>query len=93
MPNYNLFVAYDLIPPGQHYDKVQQAIMELGQWHKFQYSLFYVNTPLSPQEAYAHVVAAMDLGDRLAVINAVGGVVSTGDKPLISAINAIWFAP
>lgn len=90
---YNLFVAYDLIPPGQQYERVRKEIMALGQWHQFQYSLFYVNTPLSPQEAYARVLGAMDFGDKLAVIDARGGVVSTGDKPLLDAINAIWFAP
>lgn len=91
--SYNVFIAYDLIPPGQHYDRVRQAIRELGQWHQFQYSLFYVNTVYSPNEAFQRVMAAMDAGDRLAVIDARGGVVSSGDRPLIEAINSIWFAP
>lgn len=90
---YNLFIAYDLIPPGQNYDRVRDAIKGLGQWHQFQYSLFYVNTPYNPGQAYAIVWAAMDAGDQLAVINAEGGIVSSGDKPLIDAINAIWSAP
>lgn len=33
---YNLFIAYDLIPPGQNYEAVRQRIRELGQWHQFQ---------------------------------------------------------
>jgi hypothetical protein len=90
---YNLFVSYDLIPPGQNYERVQEAIMSLGAWHKFQYSLFYVNTNLTPQQAFARVMASMDVGDKLAVIDARGGVVSSGDKPLIDEINAIWFTP
>lgn len=90
---YNLFIAYDLIPPGQNYEAVRQRIRELGQWHQFQYSLFYVNTMLTPQEAYAAVIEVMDVGDKLAVIDARGGVVSTGDKPLIDAINSIWYGP
>lgn len=90
---YNLFIAYDLIPPGQNYEVVRESIRELGQWHQFQYSLFYVNTDLTPQQAYAHVIRAMDTGDKLAVIDARGGVVSSGDRPLIDAINAIWFSP
>lgn len=90
---YNLFIAYDLLPPGQNYDAVRHAIQNLGQYHQFQYSLFYVNTVYSPQQAYAAVRMHMDVGDRLAVIDAKAGVVSSGDKPLIDAINQIWFAP
>lgn len=89
----NLFISYDLIPPGQHYEDVQSRIKELGLWHKFQYSLFYVHTQLSAQDAFSHVIQSMDIGDRLAVINAMGGVVSTGDRPPIDEINAIWHAP
>lgn len=93
MAGYNLFIAYDLIPPGQHYPDVEEAIESLGKWHKFQYSLYYVNTALSPQQAYARVFAVMDINDKLAVIDARAGVVSTGDQPPIAEINAIWFAP
>lgn len=89
---YNLFIAYDLIPPGQNYEAVRDRIKSLGQWHQFQYSLFYVNTPRTPQEAYTHVFGAMDARDELVVIDAIGGIVSSGDKPLIDAINAIWNA-
>lgn len=89
---FNLFVAYDLDKPGQNYPEVTERIKELGPWHKFQFSLFYVNTILTPAEAFTHVVSVMDANDKLAVINAVGGVVSTGDRPPIDAINAIWFA-
>ena len=89
----NLFIAYDLMRPGQNYDEVRERIKELGQWHQFQLSLFYVNTEYTVHEAYAHVIAAMDQNDKLAVIDATGGVVSTWDKPPIEAINTIWFAP
>ena len=87
---YNLFIAYDLMSPGQNYDAVRDAIRSLGQWHQFQFSLFYVSTDLSPGAAFAHVNAVMDANDRLAVINAEGGVVSTWDHPPIDAVNAIW---
>lgn len=90
---YNLFIAYDLISPGQNYDGVRDAIKGLGKWHQFQLSLFYVNSPHDCHAAYAIVHAAMDTGDKLAVIDAQGGVVSTWDKPPIDAINSIWFAP
>jgi len=87
---YNLFIAYDLMSPGQNYDAVRDAIKGLGQWHQFQFSLFYVNTPHNPSAAFAIVNAAMDMDDRLVVIDAMGGVVSTWDNPPIDAINAIW---
>lgn len=89
----NLFIAYDLMSPGQNYDAVKDAIKALGQWHQFQYSLFYVNTSHTLNSAYAQVSAAMDANDRLAVIDASGGVVSSWDQPSIDAINAIWFKP
>jgi hypothetical protein len=87
---YNLFIAYDLDAPGQNYDAVRDAIKDLGKWHQFQFSLFYVNTPHSAQDAFALVRAAMDNNDKLVVINAVGGVVSTWDNPPIDAINTVW---
>jgi len=88
----NLFIAYDLNSPGQNYDDVRDAIRSLGRWYQFQYSLFYVNNELSPDEAFARVMRAMDRNDRLAVINAEQGIVSSWDRPPIDAINAIWFS-
>lgn len=90
---YNLFIAYDLMSPGQNYDAVIKQIRSLGASYQFQYSLFYVNTPKDPHAAFAYVSLAMDVNDRLAVINASGGVVTTWDKPPITEINAIWSAP
>ena len=90
---FNLFIAYDLDAPGQNYDAVRTAIKSLGLWWQPQFSLFYVHTESSPQEAYAIIIAAMDGNDKLAVINAASGVVSTWDHPPISEINAIWSTP
>jgi hypothetical protein len=87
---YNLFIAYDLMSPGQNYDAVRDAIKGLGQWHQFQFSLFYVHTEHSPEIAFAIVHRAMDVNDRLAVINAERGIVTDWDRPPIDAINAIW---
>tara|TARA_R110000868_G_scaffold102229_1_gene281541 strand:+ start:1087 stop:1365 length:279 start_codon:yes stop_codon:yes gene_type:complete len=89
---YNLFIAYDLLKPGQNYDGVRDAIKGLGQWHQFQLSLFFVHSEHSPQEAFNIVHRAMDATDRLAIIDAVGGIVSDWDRPPIDAINAVWFA-
>ncbi len=93
---YNLFIAYDLNSPGQNYDAVRDRIKDLGPWYQFQYSLFYVNTQYSPAEAYAHVFAALDGNDRLAVINAafeLGAIVTNWDRPPLEAINAVWTKP
>lgn len=90
---YNLFIAYDLLSPGQNYDAVRAAIMDLGKWHQFQLSLFYVSSELPPAAAYNHVAVHLDSNDRLAVINADGAIVSGWDKPPIDAINAIWSTP
>lgn len=88
----NLFIAYDLISPGQNYDAVRDAIKSLGRWHQFQFSLFYVNTEHSARTAFDFVNSFMDINDRLAVIDAQSGVVSSWDRPPIDAINAVWFA-
>jgi hypothetical protein len=90
---HNLFIAYDLDSPGQNYDAVRDAIKSLGRWHQFQMSLFYVSTERTPHEAYLVVNMAMDKGDKLAVIDAQMGLVTTWDKPPIDAINAIWSVP
>jgi hypothetical protein len=87
---FNLFIAYDLFAPGQNYDAVRDRIKGLGLWHQFQFSLFYVNTELSPSEAFRRVAEVMDDNDRLAVINAASGVVSNWDHPPLAEINAIW---
>ena len=91
--SYNLIIAYDLPKPGQNYDAVRAKIKELGLWHQFQYSLFFVSSQHSPQEAYSHIITAMDANDRLAVIDAASGVVTDWDRPPIDAINAIWSRP
>jgi len=94
--SYNLFIAYDLMRPGQNYDAVRNAIKELGQWHQFQLSLFFVHSGFTPQEAFVHVSKACDSNDRLAVINcadALGALVTNWDGPPIAEINAAWFVP
>ena len=90
---YNLFIAYDLDAPGQNYDAVRDAIKSLGQWWQPQFSLFYVHTPHEPEAAFRIIIAAMDTNDKLAVINAASGVVTTWDAPPIDEVNALWFTP
>ena len=93
---YNLFIAYDLISPGQNYDQVKDAIRGLGKYWQAQYSLFYVHTQYAPREAFDIVIKTMDPNDKLAVINcadAIGAIVTNWDHPPIDEINAIWFTP
>jgi hypothetical protein len=93
---YNLFIAYDLMAPGQNYDAVRDAIKSLGATWQAQFSLFYVHTQHGPSEAFAIVSRALDSNDRLAVINcadAVGAILTNWDHPPIDEINAIWSAP
>lgn len=90
---YNLFIAYDLDAPNQNYDAVRDAIKSLGQYWQAQFSLFYVHTQFSPEQAFAIVHAAMDGGDKLCVINAASGILTTWDRPPIEEINALWFNP
>jgi len=66
----NLFVSYDLIQPGQHYDTVIAEIKKLGSWAKVHYSLWYVNSSLSASEAAERVWAVMDRNDKLIVVDA-----------------------
>ena len=74
----NLIVSYDLIAPGQSYDKVAQAIKSLGAWAKVQYSLWYVKSSYTAGQAAETVRRAQDANDSLIVVDA------TND-------NAAWY--
>ena len=90
--HYNLFIAYDLMDFGKNYDGVREAIKSLGKWYQFQFSLFYVNTPLTAGEAHAAVRKAMDADDRLCVVEAIGARVSTYPMPDVEAVNFAWLS-
>ncbi|MDX9998601.1 MAG: hypothetical protein WCY15_12870 [Phenylobacterium sp.] len=90
---YNLFVAYDLMSPGQSYDTVRDAIQRLGPSWQFQFSLFYLHTQHTPAEVFRRVHAVMDANDRLAVIQCQGALVTNWDHPPLNEINAIWTQP
>ena len=47
----NFFVSYDLISPGQRYDKVTATVQALGAWAKVEYSLYYVKSNLTVEQA------------------------------------------
>lgn len=87
----NLFVAYDLMSPGHNYGAIKEKIESLGPSYKFQFSLYWLNTELSANEAYDEIFKVLDSSDKLAVIEAEGGTVSIIDNPPITAINQVWF--
>jgi methionyl-tRNA synthetase len=66
----NYFVSYDLMAPGQHYDRVVKAIKECGGWAKLEYSLFYVTSASSVEAVAKHIWASMDSNDKLLVVDA-----------------------
>jgi len=66
----NLFISYDLIAPGQTYDKVAAAIKSLGSWAKVQYSFWYVKSAHSASKAAEIVRRAQDANDSLIVVDA-----------------------
>jgi dTDP-4-dehydrorhamnose reductase len=65
----NLFISYDLHEPGKNYEAVIAEIKKLGSWAKVHYSLWYVKTPLSAEQAAKRVWAVMDTNDKLIVID------------------------
>ncbi len=89
---YNLFISYDLVPPGQNYEAVQAKIKSLGRWYHLQYSVFYVHTAFSAQQAHAAVWSVMDVGDKLAVIDATSAFVTPAIRADVAAINSVWYS-
>jgi len=89
----NLFIAYDLMYPGQNYEAVQNAIKRLGRWYQFQFSLFYVHSDLTVQQAHDAIRFAMDANDKLVVIDAASAYVSHYPPMDVQAVNVTWFAP
>ena len=88
---HNLFIAYDLVSPGQNYDAVIGAIKSLGAHCHIQLSMFYVHTALTPQSAHDAVRSVMDPNDKLAVIDANSAVITKYNPILINDINTIWY--
>lgn len=89
----NLFISYDLMTPGKDYTAVQKAIKSLGPWEQLQYSLFYVHTAHTKEQAASIVWAAMDATDRLCVVDANGATVPNATPAQVAAINGLWNVP
>lgn len=88
----NFIIGYDLMFPGQHYVRVQDAIKSLGSWYHLQYSTFYVNTAYTAQQCAEIVSRALDANDRLFVSDSRHIVIRGISQSDLDAINRVWFA-
>ena len=90
---YNLFIAYDLVTPGQDYPELREAIERLGGYSWLQYSLAYVKTDMVPARVHAHLRGFMDPNDRLAVIVAADAFVSSYPEEAMTVLRRVFNAP
>lgn len=63
----NVFVAYDLMHPGQNYGAVEAAVSGLGSAVKLLNTTWYVRTGLSLDQVRAHVGPCALFGHRFTV--------------------------
>lgn len=80
MPN-NLHVSYDLINPGQNYDRVIERIQQLGSWAKVHMSFWYVNSAYTASQAIDHITPALDANDKLYVVDATNNHAAWNNLP------------
>lgn len=66
----NLTISYDLHEPGKNYDRVIGAIKGLGSWAKIHYSVWYVKSSLTAEQARDAIVRALDSNDSVYVVDA-----------------------
>ena len=72
MPN-NLHIAYDLMQPGQNYEKVIAKIKTLGGWARVEQSFWYVDSHFTATQARDLLIPTLDKGDKLYVVDASNG--------------------
>lgn len=78
MATKNFFIAYDLLKPGQQYDRMEEGIKKVCTWYmKLQYSLYYIRSEYTASEIYDTLRSYQDANDKLAVIQASNAVVSS----------------
>jgi hypothetical protein len=65
----NLFISYDLMNPGQNYEKVAAAIKSLGTASKLLLSLWYVKSTYTAEQARDAVAKAVDPNDKILVVD------------------------
>jgi hypothetical protein len=89
----NLFIAYDLISPGQNYEAVRSRIRELGDGASFSTRCSTSTGSWTPEAANSWIRTAMDANDKLVVVDASSGYISNYPLNLVDAINTAWFRP
>ncbi len=67
--SHNLFISYDLIAPGQKYDRVATKIKTLGNWAKVQKSFWYLSSNVSAKDAATAIWSVLDSNDSLIVVD------------------------
>lgn len=90
----NLHISYDLYAPGQNYEKIADAIKELGNWAKVHKSFWYVNSTYSAEQACNHVWRAMDANDSLYVVDSTNNEAAWQNlsKEVSDFIKERWYA-
>ena len=66
----NLHISYDLKEPGKNYDRVIEAVKNLGSWAKVHYSFWYVKSDLTAAQARDALIRAIDRNDSVYVVDA-----------------------
>ena len=90
----NLHISYDLKNPGQNYDLVIAGIKKLGSWAKIHYSFWYVDSPLTAEQAHGILVKLLDANDSLYVVDATNNQAAWNNLS-VTASNHIenhWYA-
>jgi hypothetical protein len=60
-----LIVTYDLIKPGQNYEKLIQRIKQYGEWARLGGSSYLISTANSPVEVRNYLSVVLDQNDKL----------------------------
>jgi hypothetical protein len=86
----NVFIAYDLMYPGQKYAAVEAAVLALGPAVKLLNTTWYVKTGASLDQIRTRCSAALDLNDKLLVIDAANAAGWNLDQGAWQAVLARW---
>jgi hypothetical protein len=90
--NNNLVISYDLFKKGQNYDALIVEIKKLGSWAHMNLSVWYVDSPLTGNEAAVKLRAVMDANDKLLVVDATNNQISwkSLDPRVAEHLNTHW---
>ncbi len=66
----NLIVSYDLSQPNRDYEILIEQIKSLGSWARVHYSVWYVDSNLSAEQARDSLLPYLDTDDSLFIVDA-----------------------